>query len=189
MVMYKEREIVAMIPARGGSKRLKNKNILPLLGKPMISYAINACKQSKLIDAIYVSTESDKIAEIALKNGVKILKRPDELAQDNVSTQAVMQHFADCIKDFTVLCLVQANSPQVQTENIDKAIKLLIDNNLWEVRSINSTGLENGAFWIIKRETIYWKGLSVYFGVVKDDAMDIHTTEDFKNAEKLMRGL
>jgi CMP-N-acetylneuraminic acid synthetase len=152
----------------------------------MISYSIIACKKSKFIDEIYVSTEDDKIADIAASYGIKILKRPLELAEDKVPTQDVMKHFSNNIHDFDVLVLVQANSPNVKTENIEKGIKLLIDNNLWEVRSVNLKGLENGAFWIVKKETINWNGLSVYFGVVVDDAIDIHYEEDLKQAEKML---
>jgi CMP-N,N'-diacetyllegionaminic acid synthase len=185
--MYNGKKIYAMIPARAGSVRLKHKNIVPLLGKPLIGYAIDACKKSKFIDRIYVSTEDETIAGIARHHGVGILKRPVELAQDKIPTQQVMRHFADNIPDFDILVLVQANSPQVNHENIDKAIRLLEDNKLWEVRSVNKMGLENGAFWVSTRDNIYWAGLSVYFGVVQDDAIDIHTEQDLKKAEEAMK--
>jgi CMP-N-acetylneuraminic acid synthetase len=184
--MYKGKTIYAMIPARAGSVRLKNKNIVPLLGKPLIVYAIEACKKSAFLDCVYVSTEDEAIADIARRHGAKIITRPVALAQDMVPTQEVMKHFADQISDFDILALIQANSPQVRQENLDKAIRLIVDHSLWEVRSINELGLENGAFWICKRETVYWKGLSVYFGVVQDDAIDIHTEQDLKRVEEAM---
>lgn len=185
--MYNGKKIYVMIPARAGSKRLKNKNIQLLLGKPLMSYAINACKKSKYVDEIYVSTEDTKIAEIAEEYGAKVLERPKELAEDHVRSQDVMKHFADSLKEFDIMVLVQANSPQINPENIDKAVKLLEDNNLWEVRSVDSKGLENGAFWVTKRKTIYWDGLSVYFGIVLDDSVDIHTPEDLELAEKRIK--
>lgn len=176
-----------MIPARAGSVRLKDKNITLLLGKPLISYAIDACKRSKFIDEIYVSTEDEKIADIAKYHGAKIIKRPIELAQDKIPTQQVMKHFAGNISDLDILVLVQANSPQVNHKNIDKAIKLLEDNKLREVRSVNKMGLENGAFWVSKRENIYRNGLSVYFGVVQDNAIDIHSEQDLRQVEEVMK--
>lgn len=180
-------KIVSLIPARINSKRLKRKNIRLMNGKPMISYAINACKNSKLIDDVYVSTESDVIANIAKEYGATVIKRPKELAEENVCTQDVFEHCASVVKDFGILVVVQANSPNVKTENIDKGIQKLIDNNLWEVRSISSDGLENGAIWILKRDTIFWRGLSAHFGVVIDDAVDVHTLADFKKAEMFLR--
>ncbi len=185
--MYKGKRVFAMIPARGGSKRLKNKNIHLIAGKPSISYAINACKKSKYIDEVYVSTEDEKIAKIAKEYKAKVLERPKELAEDHVPTQDILKHFANTIPEFDFLILVQANSPQVKTENIDKGIELIENHNLWEVRSVDSKGLENAAFWITKKKTIFWNGLSVHLGVVKDNAIDIHTIEDLKQAEERLK--
>lgn len=182
--ILEELNIYAMIPARGGSKRLPKKNIYPFLGKPMMSYAIGACQKSKYIKKIVVSTENNEVAEVANNFDVEVLKRPDELAGDFVITQDVMKHFAQSFPEMNVLVLVQANSPGVKTENIDKAIELLVKHNLREVRSVDDAGLENGAFWIVTRTTIDWPGLSVYFGVVKELSIDVHTLEDLKMAEK-----
>jgi len=172
-----------MIPARIGSKRLEKKNIRPFLGEPMVSYAIRACKDSKLIERVFVSTESEEIAAIARQYGAEVVIRPSCLAEDNIPTQDVMKHFADCFQDMDILALVQANSPNVKPETIDCAINKLIEHNLWEVRSVNRDGLENGAIWIARRKAIYWDGLSVYFGVVLDNSIDIHTLDDLKLAE------
>ncbi len=180
-------KIVALIPARMGSKRLKNKNIRLINGKPMISYAISACQRSSLIDKVFVSTESDIIAGVAREYGATVVDRPKELAEDNVRTQDVLEHFANLVKDFDILVVVQANSPNVRTENIDRGIQMLIDNNLWEVRSVDSDGLDNGAIWILKRDTIFWHGLSSHFGVVVDDAVDVHTLADLKKAEEMLK--
>ncbi len=178
---------VGLIPARLSSKRLPDKNILLLDGKPMISYAVDACKKSKHVEEVYVSTESDEIAEVARGYGAKIVKRPGELAEDHVPTQDVFKHFANTIGDFDVLVSVQANSPQVTPEKIDEAIEKLVDYDLWEVRSVTSDGIENGAIWVLKKDTIFWRGLSVYFGVVTDDSIDIHTMDDLKRAEELIK--
>lgn len=180
-----ENKIVALIPARGGSKRLERKNVRLIGGRPMISYAIEACKVSNMIDEVYVSTEDPEIRGVAIEYGAKVVDRPAELAEDKVRTQDVFKHFAE-VREFDILVSVQANSPNVKTMNIDEAIDMLIKNDLWEVRSVDSKGLENGAFWVLKRKTIYWDGLSVYFGVVTDDAIDIHTAEDLKRAEEMM---
>jgi CMP-N,N'-diacetyllegionaminic acid synthase len=176
---------VVMIPARIGSKRLPKKNIALFLGRPMISYSIQASLSANLVDEVYVSTESSEIAEIASSYGAKIFIRPSELAEDNVPTQKVMQNFLDNHPDVDVLVTIQANSPNVRPETIDKAIRLLVEHNLWEVRSVNDEGLENGAIWVTTRKAAYWDGLSVYFGVVRDNSVDIHTIEDLRVAERM----
>ena len=174
-----------MIPARLGSKRLLKKNIAEFLGEPMISYSIKASLNAKLIDDVYVSTESAEIAEIASSYGAKVFIRPSELAEDDVPTQKVMQNFLDDHPDVDVLVTIQANSPNVRPETIDKAIRLLVTHNLWEVRSVNDDGLENGAIWVTTRKAAYWDGLSVYFGVVRDNSIDIHTIDDLRVAEQV----
>lgn len=178
-------KVLGLIPARIGSKRLKEKNIRLVNGKPMIYYAINVCKESKYIDDFIVSTESDKIKYISEKYGAKVDLRPDYLSKDKVPTQDIFKYVAQ-IFEFDILALVQANSPQVKVENVDKAIRLMIENDLWEVRCVDANGLENSAFWIVKRDAIFWNGLSCYFGVVNDNAIDIHTEADLDKVNRMM---
>lgn len=182
-------KIAVMIPARLGSKRLPRKNIVPFLGRPMIASSIEAALAAKSIDEVYVSTESEEISEIARSFGAKIHMRPLELAEDTVPTQMVMQEFMKAHPLVDVLVTVQANSPNIRSETIDKAVSLLIENRLWEVRSVNNKGLENGAVWVATRKAVYWNGLSVYFGVVTDDSIDIHTMDDLHQAEKKQRAI
>ena len=74
--------IIAIIPARGGSKGISRKNIKPIAGKPLIALTIESALKSKLLNEIYVSTEDEEIAEISRKYGAKVLARPKELAAD-----------------------------------------------------------------------------------------------------------
>ena len=84
---------VAIIPARGGSKRIKNKNIKLFFGKPIITYVIKLLIKSKIFDKIIVSTDNNKIAKICAKSGAEILfKRPKFLAGDHISTSEVVRH-------------------------------------------------------------------------------------------------
>ncbi|MEP7286097.1 MAG: acylneuraminate cytidylyltransferase family protein [Chloroflexota bacterium] len=80
---------ICVIPARRGSKRLALKNILPLAGKPMVAYSIEAALSSGLFDRVFVSTEDDEIGEIASRYGATVHKRPVELADDLVSATDV----------------------------------------------------------------------------------------------------
>ncbi len=83
---------IAIIPARGGSKRLKRKNILPICGKPMLSYPINTALKSGLFDEVVVSTEDDEIAQAATDAGAATIRRPDKLAQDRSTVVQVCSH-------------------------------------------------------------------------------------------------
>ena len=84
---------VAIIPARGGSKRIPNKNIKVFAGQPIISYSINAAKDSKLFDRIILSTDSKEIAEIGKSYGAEVpFMRPSELADDYTGTADVLMH-------------------------------------------------------------------------------------------------
>jgi pseudaminic acid cytidylyltransferase len=86
---------VAIIPARGGSKRLPRKNILPLNGKPMISYPINAALQSGVFDQVIVSTEDKEIQDIARECGAEIVARPDEMATDTAHELEAISYTLD----------------------------------------------------------------------------------------------
>jgi CMP-N,N'-diacetyllegionaminic acid synthase len=89
----KKQKIVAIIPARGGSKGLKNKNTRIINGKPLISYVIEAAKNCDLINRVIVSTDDNKIASIAKKYGAEVpFLRPKELAQDLTPTEPVLKH-------------------------------------------------------------------------------------------------
>ena len=89
---------IAIIPARGGSKRLPNKNVLLLDGIPLIAHSIMYAQQNaNLIDAIFVSTDDEKIKEIALKYGAQVIERPKELSGDLEQTVSALKHFLESI--------------------------------------------------------------------------------------------
>jgi CMP-N,N'-diacetyllegionaminic acid synthase len=133
--MKKSPKIVAIIPARGGSKGIPGKNIKLLNGKPLISYAINAAKDSKYINEVYVSTDDDEIAKISSKFGAKILKRPAEFATDTASSESVLLHFAENV-DFDILVFLQCTSPLTITQDIDGALELFLSKRYDSVLSV-----------------------------------------------------
>lgn len=114
--------IAAVIPARGGSKGIPNKNITDLAGKPLLFYSINCLKESGLNIPIYVSSDSLEILEIAKKNGANPIKRPVEIAQDKSSTESALLHFCDQLenegKQFDAILTVQPTSPFRKPETI-----------------------------------------------------------------------
>lgn len=125
--------IVGIIPARGGSKRLPGKNIKLLAGKPLIAHTIETAKKSKYINKIILSTEDEKIAEIAKQFGAEIIKRPQELAQDTTKTAPVLLHAVDELEKSgyfpDIVVLLQATCPNKPVELIDEIIEKLINSD------------------------------------------------------------
>ena len=182
-----EKYVVAIIPARGGSKRLLRKNIFSVFGKPMIYWVIKACQKSKKIDEVYVSTEDSEIKKIALGYGVKVIDRLSKLADDYVPKMEAIKHGVKVIeKEYRkpdIVISVQPNSPEIKPTDLNKAITKLEENNLWEVFSVDSNLLQNGAFRVLTYDAVFSDMLSVYCGVVITDYIDIHTKEDIKELE------
>ena len=126
---------LAVIPARGGSKRIPKKNIKPFLGKPIIAYSIEAAIQSCLFDKIVVSTDSEEIAEIARRYGAEVpFFRPPELANDYTATIPVIAHaiqwFIDHGETPNDVCCIYATAPLVQAVYLKKGFEALQDPNV-----------------------------------------------------------
>ena len=107
---------VAEIPARFGSKRVKNKNLKLLNGKPMISYAIEAAKKSSLIDEVYVNSEHDDIGNIGIDLGVNFYKRNKNLADDETSSDEFNYDFLKNI-ECDILVMINPVSPLILSED------------------------------------------------------------------------
>ena len=125
--MLKDRKILVIIPARGGSKKIPRKNIKFLAGKPLIAYSIEQAKQLGLIDKIIVSTEDIEIAKIAERYGVEVQMRPGELAQDNTPMIPVLQHVVKTLEQnnqfFDIVILLQPTNPFRKTKHILSTIE------------------------------------------------------------------
>lgn len=131
--MYKNKRILAIIPARGGSKGLPGKNVKMLCGKPLIAWSIEAAKTSKYIDEIMVSTDSQEIADCAIKFNCPVpILRPTEFATDESPMIDVVKHAIDyyttaCHQQFDYVVLVEPTAPLREKDDIDNMIKKLID--------------------------------------------------------------
>jgi len=142
--MIQDKTILAIIPARGGSKGLPRKNILPLLGKPLVAWTIEQALASKYLDKVIVSTDDEEIALIAKDYGAEVpFLRPAELATDTATSVAVIYHALAFYKErgieFNYLALLEPTSPLRADGDIDKSIKLLIDHEA-EADSLVSVG-------------------------------------------------
>ena len=123
---------IAIIPARGGSKRLPNKNILLLDGIPLIAHSIMyAQKNINIIDAIFVSTDDEKIKEIALQFGAKVIDRPVELAGDSEPTVSALKHCLEVINDNEIenVILLQPTNPLRPESLVQQAFETYQKNN------------------------------------------------------------
>ncbi|WP_051604705.1 cytidylyltransferase domain-containing protein, partial [Helicobacter rodentium] len=134
------RKILAIIPARGGSKGIPKKNIASLSGKPLIIYTIEAALNSKIFSDIIVTTDSDEIAELVSKQGISTLKRPHELATDTASSIDVIDHVLKEIpKDkYDCFALLQPTSPLRNAMHIQEAWELYKKNNATTLVSVVS---------------------------------------------------
>lgn len=139
--MYKSKKILAIIPARSGSKGLKDKNIKELNGKPMIAYTIEAAIQSNIFDDIVVSTDSKIYADIATKYGATVpFLRPNYLSTDKATTNDVIEYTIKELKkngrEYDYLMILQPTSPLRSSNDILGAVDLLFEKESNSVVSV-----------------------------------------------------
>ena len=140
--MYQNKKVLAIIPARGGSKGIPHKNIISLCGKPLIAYTIEAANQSTYIDTVIVSTDDVDIQRISEQYGALVpFLREAKIASDEATTISVV---VDAVKrlevngeKFDVVILLQPTSPLRTAEEIDVAIDIFFQNNMQGIVSVN----------------------------------------------------
>jgi len=213
--MIKCSEVSVLIPARGGSKRIPNKNIVDLNGKPLIVHSIEECL--KVTPSVYVSTDSFSIAKIASQSGAMVIERPDEISQDNSKTEEAIEHFLSVV-DTDVFACVQATTPLLRSEYLRQGIESLsnFDSVIsvterieylwsesgipinWEIGKRKRTQdtekfyCENGSFYMTSRES-FQKRNCLYDGRVGFVVMpallskEIDTEEDLEYVRKLQK--
>jgi len=125
---------IAVIPARGGSKRIPRKNIRPFCGKPIIAYSIDAARQSGLFDEIVVSTDDEEIASLARQHGAATpFMRPKQISDDFTGTNAVVKHaiswFIERGSEISHACCIYATAPLIQDRFIREAHDRLIGSD------------------------------------------------------------
>ena len=140
--MYLNKKIIAVIPARGGSKGIPDKNIIKIDGRPLIDYTISESLKSEYIDRIMVSTDSEKIAEVARECGGEVpFLRPKYLAQNDTKIIDVVIDLLDKLaknnEEYDYLILLQPTQPLRKSFHIDECIKIAIDNDYSSLVSVN----------------------------------------------------
>jgi len=144
---------VAVIPARGGSKGLKNKNIYPVAGKPLLAWTILQALASSSIERVFVTTDDQAIAKVASEYGADVIVRPTELAGDKATSESAIQHAAEVIeRDFhipiDVIVFLQATSPLRKPKDIDRAVELFLHEGADSLISV--TKADDLTLWELK---------------------------------------
>lgn len=143
--MYHHKMFLAIIPARGGSKRLPRKNVLDLAGKPLVAWSIEAGLNSKYIDKVIVTSDDDEILRISEKFGVGLIKRPEELANDTATTFDAIKHTLENLERYEFIVLLQPTSPLRNEKHINEAIELLHVKNADAIISVCK--VEHSPLW------------------------------------------
>ena len=126
---------IIIIPARGGSKRIENKNMIDVAGKPLIVWSIEQALQAKKVDDVFVTTDDGKIAEISKKVGATVIERSKELSSDTAKSESALLHAVNYIENdlkmgFDKIVFLQATSPIRERNDIDEALKKFDRDNL-----------------------------------------------------------
>lgn len=123
--------VVAVIPAKGTSRRVPGKNLLALAGQPMFGHSVRVAKQAQLVDTVVVSSESDAVLERAKDYGAQVLRRPEELCTDTATNFQVLCHLLDVLRKSgdhpALIVLLQPTTPFRTAESLDKMIRAMQD--------------------------------------------------------------
>jgi CMP-N,N'-diacetyllegionaminic acid synthase len=135
------KHILALIPARGGSKGVVRKNMRPVKGIPLVGYTLKAALKSKYINRVYMSSDDDEIINYAKEMGANAIRRPSEFANDNASANDVVNHFFSTldirlIEQDPYIIYLQPTSPLRTAEHIDKALEAMMEHGLSKLVSV-----------------------------------------------------
>tara|TARA_R110000824_G_scaffold395454_1_gene596101 strand:- start:3462 stop:4112 length:651 start_codon:yes stop_codon:yes gene_type:complete len=178
-----------IIPARGGSKRIPNKNIIDLNGKPLIAYAIEASLQ--VTSEVYISTDSLDIESVAREYDIEVIKRPPMLATDFSTTNSVIKHFLDTIDNVNYFACVQPTSPLLTSFYLKKGLDKIKESGY---NSIISVSKNTNFFWDDKQQPINFernrkpRTQDMKNWYAENGAFYVTSKEDFLVANKLTSG-
>ena len=145
--MFNNKKILAVIPARGGSKGVPRKNIRLAGGKPLIAWIIDAAKQSRYIDRLIMSSDDEQIIQVAKQYGCEVpFVRPQELAQDDSTASDVVLHALKEVPGYDYVMLLQPTSPLTRTRDIDGCMEFCINANADSAVSV--TQPDKNPYWM-----------------------------------------
>lgn len=141
--------VVAIIPARGGSKGILRKNLIDVCGKPLLAWSIIQALNSSEIDSVWVTSEDEEILEVAAHYGAQPIKRPEDISGDSASSESAWLHAISVIEglgtDIDLVVAMQATSPIRESSDLDAGVKLLRDKNYDSLLSV--TEIEDFFTW------------------------------------------
>ncbi len=207
MTDKKKPSILGITPARGGSKQIPRKNILPIAGKPLIAWTIEHALAAKSLDRFVVSTEDAEIAEISRGLGADVLDRPAELARDETDTLSVLQHALREIPS-DIIVVLQCTSPIRSAGLIDRSVDLILSGEVDCVgavlpdknytfgqdmprrQEITSRPLDIGNVYVYRSDLVlagtpFGKRIGT-IDVSREEAVEIDDDYDFWLAEKIL---
>jgi CMP-N-acetylneuraminic acid synthetase len=175
--------ILAIIPAKLDSTRLKNKNIRELNGKPMFLHSVDYADASRYGVEVIVSSESDVVEEICNQHEVRFHKRPTELCGD-VEVVDVYQHIINEInEEYDIVVGLQPDNPN-RVNTLDECLDYMIENKYDDIITIDDTYRRSGAMRLFKYDLLKQGKVSYRIGCVKETATDIHTEEDLEQVKQ-----
>jgi len=149
--MIKGTRVIALIPARGGSKGIPRKNLQNLGGKPLIAWPIESGLATPEIDRVIVSTEDSELSSTAIKSGAELSLRPRELAEDNTLVVDVIRNFWDRVKkegeSAQIMVLLEATSPFRSPELISRCLNRLVEEKLDSIATFSRAAINPERTW------------------------------------------
>lgn len=193
--MFKKNRILAIIPARGGSKRIPGKNIKNLSGKPLMVWTIEAALSSRYIDTIVVSSEDNAILQVAERFDVESMKRSQAASADTASADQVILEILEKYNDFDFFVYLQPTSPLRSNDDIDDAIELCISEQKNTCVSVTKSSIYPAWFYKIENQQMqkycnlqnevrqkmpvpYITNGAIYIAKIKEYLMDQNLIDD-----------
>jgi CMP-N-acetylneuraminic acid synthetase len=175
--------VLAIIPAKLDSKRLKHKNIREIDGKPMFLHSVDYANASQYHVEVIVSSESDVVEEICNKYEVRFHKRPADLCGD-VEVVDVYEHIINEIKEeYDIVVGLQPDNPN-RVNTLDECLDYMIDNKYDDIITVDDTYRRSGAMRLFKYDLLKQGKVSYRIGCVKETATDIHTEDDLEKVKQ-----
>ena len=175
--------VLAIIPTKLDSKRLKHKNIREIDGKPMFLHSVDYAAASRYGVEVIVSSESDVVEDICNQHEVRFHKRPIELCGD-VEVVDVYEHIINEInEEYDIVVGLQPDNPN-RVNTLDECLDYMIENKYDDIITIDDTYRRSGAMRLFKYNLLKEGKVSYRIGCVKETATDIHTEEDLEQVKQ-----
>jgi len=157
-IHMEEKNTLAIIPARGGSKGIPGKNIKEFAGKPLIVHSIEASLKCPLVNRTVVSTDDDKIAEVSIAHGAQVIKRPNELATDSSLVIDAIKYTVRKVEEegdeVDIVILLEPTSPFRRAEDLEKCIQILLEDKADSVATFTNSDVSPNRLWRVSEDIV-----------------------------------